>query len=140
CTKACENGDQYQDDQAFDPEHLSQLLSKTVRRRIYRRIHPILAGLAGKFRMTVVRIGDFHFRPSLWPTCIVVLLLPFLLSLGFWQLDRAGQKREWLASLEAAAEREAIDLNVAVPDDVDALHRHVLAQGRYDSAHQLLLE
>lgn len=37
--------------------------------------------------------GGRRFRPALWPSVATALLLPLLLGLGFWQLDRADQKR-----------------------------------------------
>ncbi|WP_277302707.1 SURF1 family cytochrome oxidase biogenesis protein, partial [Pseudomonas viridiflava] len=38
-----------------------------------------------------------RFAPGLWPTLIVLLLLPVLISLGFWQLERGEQKRSMLS-------------------------------------------
>jgi surfeit locus 1 family protein len=34
------------------------------------------------------------FRPAFWPTIITVILLPTLLGLGAWQVQRLGWKRE----------------------------------------------
>ena len=34
------------------------------------------------------------FRPSLVPTIATLVVCPLLASLGFWQLDRAAEKRE----------------------------------------------
>jgi len=79
-----------------------------------------------------------RFRPSLVPTLAVVVLLPLLLSLGFWQLDRAGQKR---ALQEAfAAGGEAVVNPVAA--DLPALPRYqqVVLRGRFDAQHQFLLD
>jgi surfeit locus 1 family protein len=70
----------------------------------------------------------------------VLLLLPVLLTLGFWQLDRAEQKRAWLTNLESALQRETIDLNTVQLDYEALAHRRVVAHGRYDPAHQLLLD
>lgn len=36
------------------------------------------------------------FRPGLVPTLVVAVLLPMLVLLGFWQLQRAEQKRQLL--------------------------------------------
>ena len=38
-----------------------------------------------------------RFRPGLLPTLVVMALLPALVSLGFWQLGRAEEKRQLLA-------------------------------------------
>lgn len=87
-----------------------------------------------------MRIGAYSFRPGRWPSLAVLLLLPVLLWLGFWQLDRAEQKRAWLTKLESALQRETIDLNAAQPAYETLTHRRVVAHGRYDPAHQLLLD
>src|SRR5690606_12915045 len=82
----------------------------------------------------------YRFRPGLWPTLAVLLLLPLLLGLGFWQLDRAEQKRAWLAQLAAAAQQEAVNLNAVQPDYPAVAQRRVEARGRYDADRQLLLD
>src|SRR5690625_517931 len=74
---------------------------------------PALCG--GKSRAAGMRLGRYRFQPSLWPSLAVLLLLPLLLGLGFWQLDRAEQKRAWLAQLERAAQQDALDLNASQP-------------------------
>jgi hypothetical protein len=33
-----------------------------------------------------------RFRPGVIPTLVVALLLPLLVSLGFWQLSRGAEK------------------------------------------------
>lgn len=87
-----------------------------------------------------MNIGGYRFRPSRWPTLVVLLLLPMLLALGFWQLDRAEQKREWLAAVETGRRQPPLDLNVAQPAYEAAAHRRAVATGRYDAAHQVLLD
>lgn len=82
----------------------------------------------------------YHFRPSLVPTLAVVALLPILVSLGFWQLDRAEQKRALTASLEAGKSAAAIDLNRERPDFDAARYRRAVAAGSFDPSHQILVE
>ena len=91
-------------------------------------------------KLHIMRIGAFHFRPGLWPTLATLILLPILLSLGFWQLDRADQKRDLLASLEAGRRAAPVDLNIEQPALSQVKHRRARAFGYYDHAHQLLLE
>ncbi|ABI55653.1 SURF1 family protein [Alkalilimnicola ehrlichii MLHE-1] len=50
-----------------------------------------------------LQVGRYRFRPGLWPTVAFLLLLPVLLGLGFWQLDRADQRQ---AAVDALAEGE----------------------------------
>lgn len=87
-----------------------------------------------------MRLGRYRFQPSLWPSLAALLLLPLLLGLGFWQLDRAEQKRAWLAQLERAAQQDAVDLNASQPEFDAAARRRAEASGRYDAAHQVLLD
>lgn len=87
-----------------------------------------------------MRIGVYRFRPGFWPTLAVLLLLPLLLGLGFWQLDRAGQKRAWLEQLQAGLEQEPIELDAAATDYQAVAFRRVIARGSYDPDHQLLLD
>jgi surfeit locus 1 family protein len=47
-----------------------------------------------------MRIGHREFSPRPIPTVATVVLLPILISLGFWQLDRAAQKRQMLQQFQ----------------------------------------
>ncbi|WP_440996413.1 SURF1 family protein [Arhodomonas sp. SL1] len=80
------------------------------------------------------------FRPRLLPSLVTALLLPVLLGLGFWQLDRADQKREIIEARQAAAEAPAVDLNAGLPTADDARFRLAGARGRFDGERQFLLE
>ena len=54
-----------------------------------------------------MRIASWEFNPSLWPTLATILVLPLFLSLGFWQLDRAEEKRRELMEAQPAAKQSA---------------------------------
>ena len=41
-----------------------------------------------------MKIGNRKFKPGLVPTIITLLILPILLRLGFWQLERAEEKKD----------------------------------------------
>ena len=47
------------------------------------------------FKKSIIRVHlwGWNFTPKWLPTITTLLLLPLLMSLGFWQLDRAEQKR-----------------------------------------------
>ncbi|QEY60565.1 SURF1 family protein [Metapseudomonas lalkuanensis] len=79
------------------------------------------------------------FRPGLAPTLVVLALLPVLLGLGFWQLSRAEEKRQLLASADAR--------RIAAPVGIESLrassepaHLRVRLNGHFDAAHSLLLD
>lgn len=87
-----------------------------------------------------MHIGQFEFAPPLLPTVAYIVVLGFLLFLGGWQLERAGQKHEELAQRAAAIESPVIALN----DMQTTLERHefrrVTAKGTYDVQRQFLLD
>ena len=87
-----------------------------------------------------MRIGSYDFRPGFVPTLAVVIVLPLLTALGFWQLDRAKETQAYLDSLEAGRQATPVNLNAQLPDYPDIHHRVASAHGRYDSAHQFLLD
>lgn len=81
-----------------------------------------------------------RFRPRLLPTLVALPVAAALAGLGFWQLERAAEKR---ALLERHAERRAAAPLPALPRPCDlARHRYlrVRLRGRYLADRQILLE
>jgi len=78
---------------------------------------------------------------KLIPTLVYLCVLPALISLGMWQLDRSEQKRAFLKAQEQAAVTETLHLTAAVENSTEALrYRNVEVAGRYDVAHQFLVD
>jgi surfeit locus 1 family protein len=80
-----------------------------------------------------------RFRPGIVPTLVVALLLPLLVSLGFWQLDRGAEKS---ALLDSYAQRRVAEpmASTAVQHTADPAFRRVVLRGQFDAAHSLLLD
>lgn len=75
------------------------------------------------------------------PTIAYLCLLPLLLALGFWQLNRAEEKRIFLDLQKQGKAAETLQLTSATEDRTSALrYRKIMATGRYDTAHQFLLD
>jgi cytochrome oxidase assembly protein ShyY1 len=74
-----------------------------------------------------------------WPTTVLaVLLLPGLLGLGYWQLQRADQKRVALAEFAQRSVAPPIELrNLPMPAQQ---YTHIAVKGRYDNRHSFLLD
>lgn len=74
-------------------------------------------------------------RPT---TVIAILLLPCLLGLGYWQLQRADQKRALLAEYQLRRSAPPVTLQnlPAQPEQ----YRRVEVKGRYDNQHNFLLD
>lgn len=86
------------------------------------------------------RVTGRAFRPGLRPSLMVAALLVLLIGLGLWQLDRAEQKRALLAEFEARPQQAAIRLDAGLEAGPDWRYRQAWARGRYDPAHQFLLD
>lgn len=83
---------------------------------------------------------SWRFAPRLIPTLATLALLPAIVGLGVWQLDRAAQKAELQAEYDARATAPARTLGITV-QTVEALRFHrVVARGRYDDSHQILID
>ena len=82
-----------------------------------------------------------EFRCSWWALGLYCLLTLLLCSLGFWQLSRGEQKAEFIRLQQIALAAEAMDLNRQKNLDKDSARYHkVLVSGRYDNAHQFLVD
>jgi surfeit locus 1 family protein len=70
-----------------------------------------------------------------------ICLLPILIGLGIWQLNRAEEKRSLLLLQSSQQSTEALALSAVVPDFSEAfLYKPIQAAGRYDNIHQYLLD
>jgi surfeit locus 1 family protein len=87
-----------------------------------------------------MQIGRWIFQPGWASTLAVLLLFPLLLSLGFWQLDRAQQKAELQAAFAERSQWPPAPLDGLDVADRDSLYRRVIATGYYDNGHQVLLD
>ncbi|MCC5812303.1 MAG: SURF1 family protein [Ectothiorhodospiraceae bacterium] len=88
----------------------------------------------------MIQVVGFRFRAGLVPTLATVLLFPVLLSLGFWQLDRAEQKEGILAAYDAMEQAPALDLNRDTVDADEHWYRRAVAHGEFDDRRQFLLD
>jgi surfeit locus 1 family protein len=88
-----------------------------------------------------MRLGSWQFAPGLWPTLVTIVLLGLLTSLGFWQLDRAEQKRRLLAQYEQlAGDRSPLRPDPRAELGPEFNYRGARVSGYYDGAHQFLLD
>lgn len=87
-----------------------------------------------------MRIGSYNFRPRLIPSLLTLLLLPTLVALGFWQLDRADQKYAARSLREQRLTQPPVVLKPSDTDSAAMLARKVKVEGRFDLQHQFLLQ
>ncbi len=91
----------------------------------------------------MMRLRNWRFTPGLWPSVVTLLVLPCLLSLGFWQLDRADQKRIMYQSFLQKQKAPELDINAdnAAHANVETLlWRKIRARGEFEQQADILLD
>jgi surfeit locus 1 family protein len=81
----------------------------------------------------------FYFKPTLTFSIIVLLLLPMFISLGFWQLHRADEKRLLQAKFAMRDKIPPITLKQA-QQLTDYSYYPIQLNGYFDNAHSILLD
>jgi surfeit locus 1 family protein len=83
------------------------------------------------------------FNPGLIPTLATLTIFPLLLTLGFWQLDRAEQKQAIFDDYIKTSSRVPSDINEVInqgPSDENIVWRHGVLAGSYVDTKVLLLD
>ncbi len=88
-----------------------------------------------------LNFGNWIFYPKLITSFFTIIFFTLFLKLGFWQLDRAEQKRQLHSFLNDRQAKEAIDLNNNfIRNSSDLLWRKVTATGYFLEQNQILLD
>ena len=87
-----------------------------------------------------MKIAGRRFRPTPIPTLVVIILFPILVGLGFWQLDRAEQKRVIQAEYDARSQDAPVGIGPRLQDADTLRFYHVTTKGGYDSDYQVLID
>lgn len=85
-------------------------------------------------------VGRFRFRAGLASSIVVLLLLTLLLALGFWQLDRAEQKRLLLDAYTVRGDDEPIVIGTDFAPAPQWRYRRAQIIGTYLPDRQFLLD
>jgi surfeit locus 1 family protein len=81
-----------------------------------------------------------QFRPTLWPTLGLIVLIAATVSLGNWQRHRAEEKEALRALYDAAASAAPVQLAATMTDASALRFRRVRAAGEYDARAQVLID
>ena len=84
-----------------------------------------------------MQIGNKTFKPGLIPTIVTLLILPVLLRLGFWQLDRAEEKRDLIELFEQQNELGPLLIKDTIKFDEKLNYRSAQVAGNYNSEKQV---
>ncbi|AMB86203.1 cytochrome oxidase biogenesis protein Surf1,facilitates heme A insertion [Pseudomonas agarici] len=80
-----------------------------------------------------------RFHPGVAPTLVVLVVLPLLVLLGFWQLARGEQKRVLLDSYAQRRTAEPLS-GEQLKGSADPAFRRVQLRGQFDAEHSYLLD
>ncbi|MEY4718504.1 MAG: hypothetical protein RL563_1122 [Pseudomonadota bacterium] len=88
-----------------------------------------------------IAFSNYQFRFTAVGLCVYLLLVSLLCSLGFWQLGRSEQKKQFLVQQQTALALPALIMNQVRVNDIDAMrYRQARLKGHYDTEHQFLLD
>lgn len=87
-----------------------------------------------------LRIGHLQLRAGLWPTLATLALLPVLIGLGMWQLDRAEQKLRLQAEYDQRQQAAAVQLRSVLESPESLRFHRIAARGHYEPEHQILVD
>ncbi len=87
-----------------------------------------------------MKFGPFEFQPRRIPTLVAGVLFILFLLLGFWQLDRADQKRGLMEEYAQRSGGSPQPLHDALAIDKALEYLRIKAVGHFDNDHTLLLD
>jgi surfeit locus 1 family protein len=93
----------------------------------------------------MLRINNTYFSPALIPSIAALIVFVVLVLLGFWQLDRAEEKRVIEDEVHKAQVQQALNLNVYLKDQMPVsllakIYHSAEVEGHYDNEHQFLYD
>jgi cytochrome oxidase assembly protein ShyY1 len=85
--------------------------------------------------------GPLHFDPEWRLTLLTLVLVPLMVGLGFWQLQRAGEKAELAGNWEMRVQQAPVALSGLAVDDPAALsYRRVRIAGVFEPGRYFLVD
>lgn len=87
-----------------------------------------------------MQVGSKIFKPKLIPTIVFLLILPVLLRLGFWQLDRAEEKRNFIEVFQQQNELAPLLIKGFIKLDTALNYREAKLAGHYNLEKQIFID
>ena len=81
-----------------------------------------------------------RFRPTLWPTLGLAVVVAATVGLGNWQRHRGAEKEALREQYELTAHQPPLELTAVSPDVAALRFRPVRASGEYDGRRQVLID
>ncbi len=93
-----------------------------------------------QYRLLSLRFAGYRFSPGIISSLITFIFLYTMVSLGFWQLDRAEFKDTLQQKIEQRKDLSAVDLEALPILSEDRRYMPVKLTGKYDPQHSFLLD
>ncbi|MFK5914423.1 MAG: SURF1 family protein [Woeseiaceae bacterium] len=87
-----------------------------------------------------MKVGNKIFKPNLIPTIVFLLVLPILLKLGFWQLDRAEEKRNLISLFKQQNDLGPLTLTDNLKFNKKLNYRTAQVSGNYNPSKQVFID
>ena len=92
-----------------------------------------------------LQFKDYQFSPNLIPTLVTLIMLPALIALGIWQLNRADQKRLIDQGISDAQKKPPLNLNQFKFNQQayqlnQEIYRSAILSGHFDNKKHYLLD
>ena len=88
-----------------------------------------------------IKPSETSYKFSILSVTLYAFFLILLVSLGFWQLGRADEKRSFLKKKQQAQTKEVVELESVLDNGLETYrYRQIALTGVYDSQHQFLLD
>ncbi|BAV32731.1 surfeit locus 1 [Sulfuricaulis limicola] len=81
-----------------------------------------------------------RFRPAPIPSLVFAVLLPLFLYLGYWQLQRAEEKRLLQVEYDTRANGPAVQVERRLQRAEELRFYRVVAKGHYETDYQILID
>ena len=93
-----------------------------------------------EYRLCSLRIASYHFNPGTFSTLVTISLLYIMVSLAYWQLERAEFKDTLQQNIIERKKLSAITMTELPTSSESRRYLPVKFIGEYDSQHSFLLD
>ncbi len=93
-----------------------------------------------QYRLISLHIGAYYFNPGVISTLVTAMLLYTMMSLGFWQLDRAEFKDTLQQKITERKNLSVSTFSELPPSAIDRRYLPVKLTGKFDLQHSFLLD
>ena len=90
--------------------------------------------------MMAINIGSRCFAPNWFPTLLVLIVVPTMCRLGYWQFERAQEKIALQQQFEQRINTPVLDFSAVADDLPNMRYQAIRMQGAYDAQHQFVLD